>query len=294
MVRLLLWSLLCFGVAGNLLAQMPPQCPSNNYPAADLCSDICIYCNFNGYSGSSAGYTSQTPPGGFCGTIENEQWLGFIAGASSATFTVTPSNCQNGNGLQIALYSSCTSSYIACNGGSSGNGNNPVSITASLTPGVNYYLLIDGFAGDVCNFTVTVTPPTAVQAPPIAPPGAIQGPATICPGGTVTFRIPPVNGAGAYEWNAPAGWLINGQAPPVTTNAPGGNVVTVTAGPTGGQICVRPFNSCNSGNQICRTINVQPIPPTNLPQAIVCNEDAPYTLPWGQQVSTSGTYQHTY
>lgn len=293
MVRLLVAPLFLFVGITTLRAQLPPQCPSNNHPAADFCQDICIYCNFNGYSGSSAGYTSQTPPG-FCGTIENEQWLGFIAGASVGTFTVTPSNCQNGNGLQIALYTSCTSTPIACNGGGQGNGNNPVSITANLTPGVNYFLLIDGYAGDQCDFVVTVTPPAAAQAPPIAPTGAIQGPATVCPGGTVTFNIPPVSGAGAYQWDAPGGWSINGQGSSVTLDAPGGNVVTVTVGPTGGQICVQPISSCNNGNRVCRTINVQPIPPTNLSPVIVCNEDVPYTLPWGQQVSSSGLYQTTY
>jgi hypothetical protein len=240
------------------------------------------------------GYTGQTPPGGFCGTIENEQWLGFIAGASVGTFTVTPTGCQVGNGLQIALYTGCLSAPIACNGGAPGNGNNPVSITANLTPGVNYFLLIDGYAGDQCSFTVTVTPPLAAQAPPIAPTGAIQGPATICPGGTITYSIPPVNGAGAYEWTAPGGWLINGQPSPVITNPPSGHVVTITAGNTSGQICVQPISSCNNGNQVCRTINVQPIPPTILSPVIVCNEDIPYTLPWGAQVSVSGTYQHTY
>ncbi len=245
-------------------------------------------------TGNNANFTGQTPPGGFCSGIQNEFWVGFIAGATSATFTATPANCQNGNGLQIALYTSCTSEPIACNGGSQGNGNNPVSITANLTPGVNYFLLVDGYGGDVCDYTITVTPPSAAQAPPIAPTGAIQGPATVCPGGTVTFSIPAVNGAGAYEWNAPGGWLINGQAPPVIVEAPGGNVVTVTAGPTGGQLCVQPLSSCNTGVEVCRTINVVPIPPTILPPVIVCNEDVPYTLPWGEEVSTSGTYQTTY
>ncbi len=294
MFRLLLFSFLTSFSISTLLAQAPLPCPSNNHPAEDLCQNICIYCNFNGYSGSSSGYTGQTPPGGFCGTIENEQWLGFIAGAAVGTFTVTPSNCQVGNGLQIALYTDCNSAPVACNGGQPGGGNTPVSITANLTPGVNYFLLIDGYAGDQCNFVVTVTPPAAAQQPPIGPTGAIQGPATVCPGGTVTFNIPPVNGAGFYEWTAPGGWLINGQPSPVITNPPNGNVVTVTVGNTSGQICVRPRNSCNDGNQVCRTINVVPIPPTNLAPVIVCNEDVPYTLPWGQQVNTSGTYQTTY
>lgn len=284
-------------IAFELKAQLPPPCPDNNFPAADFCENICIYCNFNGYQGSTSGYTGQTPPG-FCGTIENEQWLGFIAGASAATFTATPINCTNGNGVQIALYTSCSSTPVACNGGSAGGGNTPVSITAPLTPGVNYFLMIDGYAGDQCEFQITVQPPSAVQAPNVGNSGPLQGPVSACPGAVVTFQMPPVTGAGAYEWNAPAGWLINGEPPPVTVPAPGGNVVQITVGNTLGsqQICVQPKNSCDDGTTVCRNINVQPIPPTILPKVVVCAEDAPYYLPWGDEVSMTGTatYEHTY
>lgn len=291
--KLLALALLLF-VAWEMKAQLPPPCGSNQDPPADLCSDICIYCNFNGIMANSGGYTGQTPPGGFCSGIQNEMWLGFIAGAASATFTVTPSNCQNGNGMQIALYSSCDSAPIACNGGNQGGGNTPQNITASMTPGVNYYLLIDGYGGDVCDYTVTVVPPIAVQAPNVGPTGQIQGPTTICPGATVTFSIPVVTGAGAYEWNGPPGSLINGMPPPVTIEAPGGNSVQVTMGPSNGQICVKPLNSCNDGIEVCRNIIAQPIPPTVLPPVTICNEDVPYNLPWGDQAFNSGLYEHTY
>lgn len=276
-------------------AQLPPPCPANDYPAADLCQDICIYCNFNNYMGTTTGYSGQTPPG-FCGTIENEQWLGFIAGAAGATFTATASNCNIGNGVQIALYTSCSSNPIGCNGGSAGGAGTPVSITTPLTPGVNYFLLIDGYAGDQCDFTITVQPPSAVQAPNVGNVGVMSGPINACPGAVVTFQIPPVTGAGVYEWNAPSDWLINGQSPPVSFPAPGGNVVQVTIGSGTGtqQICVQPRNSCNDGNTVCRNVNVQPIPPTILPKVTVCAEDVPYTLPWGDDVYNSGTYEQTF
>lgn len=293
MVKKLLALTLLLVAAWASKAQLPPPCPANDSPPADFCSDICIYCNFNGYMGTSTGYTGQTPPG-FCGTIENEQWLGFIAGAPAATFTATPTNCTNGNGVQIALYTSCSSSPVACNGGAAGGAGIPVSITTSLTPGVNYYLLIDGYAGDLCDFSINVVPPSAVQAPNVGPTGLIQGPTTICPGATVTFSVPVVSGAGAYTWDAPPGSLINGQSPPVSVAAPGGNVVQVTIGPNGGQICVTPENSCNEGNTVCKNIIVQPIPPTILPPVVVCNEDVPYELPWGDLVSFSGTYETTF
>ena len=165
-----------------LPAQTLPFCPGNSTPAADLCSQTCLYCNLSEYTGNTAGYTAQAPPG-FCGTIENEQWLGFIAGASFATISVVPSNCQIGNGMQVALYSSCNSVPIGCNGGGIGGGFFPVSITVPLTPGTPYYLMIDSYAGDICDFTVTMSPPGAAVI------GIVDTQeVNLCPGQTFTFN----------------------------------------------------------------------------------------------------------
>ena len=287
---------LCFFLflASFAKAQLPPPCPSNNEPGSDICEQTCIYCNFVGYTGSSAGYTGQFPPGGFCGTIENEQWFGFIASCANATFSLQTFNCQNNNGLQIALYPSCTDPPIACNGGIPNGANQTLTLPVSgMTPGANYFLLIDGYAGGVCDFTINVVPAACVQAPNIGFMGQIMGPTTVCPGATVTYTIPAVSGAGAYTWSAPPGALINGQAGDVTLLAPDGNTVQVTFGPNSGsgQVCVTAANSCFPGQQRCRTINIQPLPPTQLPPQVVCNNDIPYELPWGQFVTQSGTYQ---
>lgn len=280
----------CLIVAqGNIL---PPPCPASSLPAADLCEDICVYCNFNGYTGTTAGYTGQTPPG-FCGTIENEQWLGFVAGAPAATFTATPSNCTSGNGIQIALYPSCGNIPIQCNAGAAGGGNMPVSVTTSLTPGVSYYLMIDGYAGDQCDFQITVAPPSAGLTPPIGPTGAISGPTKVCPGANIVFSVPPVSGAGAYTWSAPPGWLVNGQPTPVTLAGAGGNIAWVTANAQAGPICVQPVNSCNTGDLACKNVTLQSIPLTQLPPAVVCAEALPYELPWGDLCFTSGIYETT-
>ncbi len=279
--------------SSSLYAQLPPACGPGQLPE-DNCGDACIYCDFNGYMGSTIGYT---PDGGqgFCGSIENNQWLGFIAGAGSATFTATPTGCILGNGVQIALYTACNSDPIECNGGTMGGGNNPVSITSPLTPGVNYFLMIDGYGGDQCSFNITVSPPSAVQAPPIGNNiGAIQGPMVLCPGATVTYTVPPVTNAGGYTWTVPAGWLVNGDPGPLTVIAPGGNTVQITAGPNIGtnfQVCVQAANSCYpDGPSTCKSINVQNIPITNIPPVTICFEDAPYILPWGDQADVTGTY----
>jgi hypothetical protein len=301
MVKKLLLLCILLQSSLSLMAQVPDPCPANDTPAADNCNEACIYCNFNGYTGTTSPYSQGFAPG-FCGTIENEQWLGFIAGAAGATFTATPFNCIIGNGVQIALYENCGSNPVpgGCNGGSAGNGNTPVSITTALTPGVNYYLLIDGYAGDQCDFAINVVPPSAVQAPSVGPIGAIQGPTKICPGGVMTLSVPPVTGAGAYNWTATGGALINGQPSPVTLFAPGGNVVQITAPPnapppTSIQICVQAVNSCDQDNPfVCKTVQIMKIPDTQLPPVVVCAEDAPYELPWGQTVGVSGNYAHTY
>lgn len=177
-------------ICKTVMAQTPAFCPSNDVPATDFCPQTCIYCNLQEYTGNTDGYTSQTPPG-FCGTIENEQWLGFIAGASFATISVVPANCQIGNGMQVALYSGCNSTPIGCNGGFAGGGFFPVSITVPLTPGTPYYLMIDSYAGDICDFTVTMSPPGAALVGFIDT-NVVQ----LCPFETFTFN--------GVEYEAPA------------------------------------------------------------------------------------------
>ena len=272
-------------------SDLAAPCPANNYPAADLCADACVFCNFNGYAGTTAGYTAQTPPG-FCSGAQNEQWLAFVAGATSGTFTCTPSNCTDGNGIQLALYASCDATEpIACNGGQQGGGDISMSISANtLVPGATYYLVIDSYGGDICDFQLSVSPPAAAVAIPLGPTGPITGPTAICPNGTFNYSITPVSGAGAYNWAGPPGSTINGRPSPVTLVGAGGTVAQVTFGTVFGPVCVQPVNSCFTGTQVCKQVTLTPIPVTNLPPVTICAEDAPYYTPWGHQCPTPGSY----
>ncbi|MDO8365873.1 MAG: hypothetical protein Q7T20_03680, partial [Saprospiraceae bacterium] len=225
----------------SLSAQIPPACGGGS--PSTTCASACINCNFNGYFGSTAGFPSGVVPN-FCGTVENAQWMGFIAGAGSATFTVIPSDCSDGNGLQIALYEDCMGEPLACEKGEVDGGNLPVSVTAALAPGHNYFLMIDGFAGDQCDFTVSVSPNNAVFEPPLGQVGQLTGTIKMCPGATMPFSIQPVFGAGAYIWSGPPGAMIDSVPLPVTVLGTGGNAVNITIGDVGGQICVQAANSC--------------------------------------------------
>jgi hypothetical protein len=275
---------------------IPEPCANGTEPAED-CPSACISCTFSTFTGSTAGFApsdAQFCPGA---VINNDQWYGFIASSSSITFTVTPSGCTLGDGVQLAVYpAGCNDAPIACNAGCDGCGTTPQTATAATTPGNNYYLLIDGFGGDECNVTVTVAPPILPLT--VGATGNIAGPATGCPGGSGTYSVPVVTNAGFYTWSSPTpGVLFNGLEGPVTFEAPGGRTVVVTYPPTFTgilSICVAPANSCSSGTPKCRTINIQQLTPTTLTKAVVCNEDAPYILPWGDEVNVTGNYQTTY
>jgi hypothetical protein len=236
-------------------AQLPGSCGPGAATSIS-CADACVVCEFNGYTGSTAGFPSGVVPT-FCGTVENVQWIGFIAGAANATFTITPTNCLNGDGVQVALYADCLGAPLACDIGEMGGGSVPASIEQALVPGYNYFLLIDGYAGDWCDFTVTVDPPGAVYQPPIGAAGTVIGPAALCPGAEATFSTQVIPGAGAYVWNGPPGSLINGEPVPATVVGLDGTVVTVTMGTQGGPICVQGINSCQSTAPCSAGLNVE-------------------------------------
>ncbi len=246
--KLILLSVFLSSAVG-LAAQSPEFYPCTPGPGggSSFCNEICNACALNGFTGSNDGYFQSTA-NGFCGTLENAQWFGFIAGQPNVAITITASNCLDGHGMQLALYDDCDSPPLDCSEGQVDGAALPITINSNLTPGQQYFLLVDGFAGDLCNFKLDVNPPSAVFSPPIGDAGSVQGPSEMCPGATFTFATPAVPGAGGYVWDGPPGTLVNGDPAPVTIPAPEGVSVEITVGDTGGQIGVQPVNGCNSGN----------------------------------------------
>ncbi len=238
---------------------LPTACGGGAAPAV-ACEQACISCNFNGFTGSTIGFPSGTAPD-FCGTLENGQWIGFIAGGIQATFTVNPANCLNGDGVQIALYSDCTAAPLACNKGQADGGALPVSVSSALTPGANYFLLVDGYAGDFCDFTIAVTPNDAVYEPPLGQVGNISGPIQGCPGATFAYSVEAVFGASAYIWNGPAGTLVDSMPVPVTS----GRTVQITLGNTSGPICVQAANTCKQNAACTGSLDITILPDSYRP-----------------------------
>ncbi len=195
----------------------------------DDCANALYICDINGYSAStSASYTPDRPDnmrgnnedvngtnmpdgvntggifgqGGPWGTgapafdviINNNSWIKFTAASTSAVLDVNIYDCWVGNypsgGVQMQIFegTNCTNFVPVSNFEESSTG---FQITANgLTVGNDYYLMVDGYAGDICNYTITAN--SGVQFPDIAdvPP--------ICIGESVTLTAPP--GATSYEW----------------------------------------------------------------------------------------------
>lgn len=99
----------------------------------------------------------------FCGSIENNSWYQFTALGTSETFNISAvNNCVNGYGIQAEVYEATYDASGCCTGFTSmSNCFNPGTqttgtVTATgLTIGNTYMLMVDGNAGDNCDFTVS-------------------------------------------------------------------------------------------------------------------------------------------
>ncbi len=262
-------------------AEVKAQCSQvtcATLPPPGLCAeDACIMCDpclLNGYSGATVSGTNQCDwPGPFCGTIENNQWFAFLAPPSgTVTFNFAVSNCSQGQGIQAEIYSTntCNDFTSVSNCWSPGTQSNGSVTAVGLAPYCTYYLMIDGFANDFCDFTITTS---SCMVPPSPTPITIAGPTQVCPGATVTYTmVPPPsancgNNSNSIQWSgiSPNGVIVGPSNQPtiqVQWLTPG--VATVQASYT---------NVCFGGNvSTPLPVSIQPIPPTTVTNNVCLGE----------------------
>ena len=259
-----LFSLLLTLLTRTILSAQPTPCG----PVPDMtstCIEACVICNIDGYTGiNNDPQTGQAPPGFCTNNVHHMQWIAFIAGSTNLTITVTPSNCNTGQGLEVGIYESldCTNFNLVsnCDGdiqqGETGVFNN----TQPLVIGQYYYFVMDGNQNDVCNYTIHVTN-GSTQVPPLPPAGAVEGPSEICMGSTATFSIPEIVGANFYKWT------VNGVQ---VASGPDVDIQFPVAGNQ--QVCVSAFNVCDTVAPSCKTVAVLGPQTTNLDQEICAGD----------------------
>jgi gliding motility-associated-like protein len=265
-----------FGLSSEAIAQLCNPAPGSGPQGCQNAPLFCSEAEFDGYEC----FTDNTPAGPcpppFCGSCENYQWFSFIAGSTTIELQITPSNCvgqPNGSGLQAHMYATddCTT-FTAVSNCESPSSNTPIVVTGTnLEIGEVYYLMIDGWAGDECDYIIDVLQGIGNVPPPIIP-GGITGELNPCSvSDPLSYAVPEGVGISDYEWEIiPAiGSIVSGQ---------GTNVVEIvwnTGAPAPGlpaQICVTPSNACETGFPICIPVLVESIPPT-LNFVEVCSGD---------------------
>ncbi|MBI5218848.1 MAG: gliding motility-associated C-terminal domain-containing protein [Bacteroidia bacterium] len=198
---------------------------ANNVPS-DFCSGATHICNLNGYTGKTSSFYNKDFPGNMCdvdeptppppcnlflGNINNNSWITFTASATFASFDVTVSNCTQVTdpGIQLGVYSgtNCGNFVLLSNSfltaGTAGDTTDgiPNNTTATVTvpyggapalvPGQTYYIMIDGQAGDVCDYSIVATSGVIGASIDITD-------TSICTGNSITLTA---SGGANYTWS---------------------------------------------------------------------------------------------
>jgi gliding motility-associated-like protein len=218
----------------------PPSC-INNTPAGNSCAVATPICNLNGYCGNTSTIYSPTHTWAqlttaFCGSLENNSFLTFIATSPTISFDVWVTSSQTNLGIQIMVFSAATcgsgpvTSLTCWSPGSVAAGSTNVS-ASGLIPGNTYYIMIDGFAGDVCNYVIASN--SGIQTPVAINTSTSTTTSTICLGQTATLNA--TGGNGVYVWTSPdGGTLSSTSGSSIQFTAPAIGVYHITATSTDG------------------------------------------------------------
>ncbi|MES2513189.1 MAG: hypothetical protein V4580_03560, partial [Bacteroidota bacterium] len=127
--------------------------------------------------------------------IENNSWIKFTAASPTIALQVSVYDCwvntPGNQGVQMQIFSGTNcSSFTPVSSFQEGIGTYTVNAT-SLTVGNNYYLMVDGWGGNICNYNIQ-----AIAG--VAFPAITAVPGSICPGQSSILTAP--SGATGYTW----------------------------------------------------------------------------------------------
>lgn len=241
-------------------APPPPVLPtcSITLPSGSSCTSATSVCDFNGLCGSTSGSSVQDWPGSGldgCFGIENNSFIKFVAATTTASFSVWVPNSNytyNNGGIQMLFFSgTCNAGPVTTYGCYPhifpySGGTKPIITVVSaagLTPGNTYYLMIDGYNNDNCNFTIAAN--RGVNILNVTP-----GSPAICGGQSVSLTA--TGGNGIYAWS-PATGLSATSGSAVTANPGATTTYTVTSSTV---------FSCPITKDVTVTVNPLPAAPT--------------------------------
>ncbi len=150
---------------------------------------ICLSDNVNTIISNRDAYPS-FPLSFSCGVTHNNLFFSFSPEDGQVSFTITPSNCTTGLGVQAVIYETndCVNfTELRC----ISNGNNEAfSFDFNGIPCATYMLMIDGFSGDACDFEVRANGIREAESQlPIPDVGITSDTLLICEGNKLILSI---------------------------------------------------------------------------------------------------------
>ncbi len=246
------------------LGQTPQPCG----PIPEMtsfCSEACVICDIDGYTGVNDLTAQGQGFDEFCTSQwNNMQYISFIAGSVDLTIQVDVSNCIGGIGsLEVGFFQTedCQTfiPITDCDTDIQSGENQVFSNEFPLTIGQHYYLVIDGSAGANCNWTFSVLEGTT-EVLPLSTSGVMSFPRVSCPGNSITFSTTGEVGAALFFWT------IDGMFQPDIDQ----EVEFVFEDPGKYEICVTAANVCDEAPPTCDSILIREVGNTIL-EEILCD-----------------------
>lgn len=155
------------GVGGgtfDICVSEGPTCVPSVSPSDD-CASAPLINSFENFCGSTSGFTVASPAGHSpgCGiSLNNDSWMRFIPSATTVEIDwYIPYGTDCDDGVQFQIYSGTCGSLSTvpgtCVNPTGGAGSGGTWTINGLTIGNTYYIMIDGYAGDDCNYYFNAT-----------------------------------------------------------------------------------------------------------------------------------------
>ncbi len=241
---LLLAFLLC-----SIVQAQPEPCGAIPTMAPN-CASACVMCDIDGFTGTNNLQSNDQAFDIFCSFPNNVHYIAFIAGSSDLGIRIDLSNCTSGNSaldlgfyesLDCQDYTAITNCYDDLLGGQF-----TIFNATNLTVGQHYYLIMDGSNGAVCDWTFTVVNGSTLVNP-LSSPEPIEVPELICEDQEFTVSNPTQLGASIFRWTLDGVLVAISPTFDLIINDPGDY-----------QLCFSESNACDSAEEICEIITVQP------------------------------------
>lgn len=212
---------------GFILSSIQAQECDFPLPPANICQNAPLLCDLDGYCSNNADAVNSGTPNAFCGQVENNHWVAFIAGSPTFVLEMRVDNCNQGSGLQAQVFSTTNCQFFTA----VSNCIDPVITVATLTAteltiGEQYYLMVDGKGGDICDYSFRL-----LEGETLSPAEAIIQPAgALCLGETIELASVGTspNADLSYQWTSVNGNILEGaSSPTITIDTPGDYQVSI-------------------------------------------------------------------